>query len=373
MTRRIHILGIGTAVPAASMTQDTAAALANGFGCFNAKQQRLMKVLYRRAGVKERASVLLNPSEARSTGSRQNFFPDARNRKDRGPTTRERLKRYMQEAPPLAAASAIRALEDAQLPPAAITHVVTVSCTGFMAPGVDIRLSKLLGLRPDVERTNVGFMGCHGALNGLRVATALASSQAGARVLLCAVELCSLHVRYGWDEEGLVANALFADGAAACIVGAPSAVGAASSRSADALRVRGTGAFIIPDSEAMMSWQIGNHGFEMRLDASVPSLIANHLRPWLVRWLASNGLTLGTVGSWALHPGGPRILAGVLSGLGLPERSADISRAVLAEHGNMSSPTVLFILERFRRLGAPRPYVSLAFGPGLAAEAALIE
>ncbi len=368
MPRNSYILGIGTAVPAVSITQQAAAAFASGLGCFSAEQKHLVEVLYRRAGVKERGSVLLAAKgSGRSNGTRQQFFPNARDREDRGPSTRERLDRYALEAPPLAAASAVRALEDARLAPDKITHVVTVSCTGFMAPGVDIRLSKLLGLRPDVERTNVGFMGCHGALNGLRAATALASSQAGARVLLCAVELCSLHVRYGWDEEGLVANALFADGAAACVVGA------SSSRRGEALRVRGTGAFIIPDSEAMMSWQIGNHGFEMRLDPSVPALIAKHLRPWLVRWLASNGLTLETVGSWALHPGGPRILSSVLSGLGLPERAADISRAVLAEHGNMSSPTVLFILDRFRRLGAPRPYVSLAFGPGLAAEAALLE
>ena len=121
-----------------------------------------------------------------------------------------------------------------------------------------------------------------------------------------------------------------------------------------------------------MSWRIGDHGFEMRLEPSVPGLIARHLRPWLSGWLGSCGLTLEAVGSWAVHPGGPRVLESVTSGLRLPAEATAVSREILARHGNMSSPTVLFILERLRQLGAPRPYVALAFGPGLVAEAALL-
>jgi len=122
-----------------------------------------------------------------------------------------------------------------------------------------------------------------------------------------------------------------------------------------------------------MGWRIGDHGFEMRLDPSVPELIAQHLRPWLAAWLAPQGLSIDGIGSWAVHPGGPRIIRSVVAGLGLPEAAAEASRAVLAEHGNMSSPTVLFILRRLQQLGAPRPTVALAFGPGLVAEAALLD
>jgi prepilin-type processing-associated H-X9-DG protein len=332
-------------------------------GRYTDRQARLLEGLYRRAQVKTRGSVLL---ETGGGGVDQSFFAPATHEQDRGPTTRLRVERYAQEAPPLARAAAQRALEASAVVPAQITHVVSVSCTGFSAPGVDIRLTKDLGLSPHVERAHIGFMGCHGALNGLRVASALAAQDPQARVLLCAVELCSLHFRYGWHEEGLVANALFADGAAACVVAQ------ATGQGAPGRGLLATGACLLPDSEHLMGWRIGDHGFEMRLDPAVPELVAQHLRPWLSRWLAAHGLTIDTVGSWAIHPGGPRILRSVVAGLGLPDEATAASREVLARHGNMSSPTVLFILQRLQEQQAPGPTVALAFGPGLVAEAALL-
>lgn len=356
------IRGFGTATPAHRIAQDRAAAQAKAFGDYTGRQARLLEALYQRSRVKTRGSVLLEPG---SDGIRQSFFPASGHAADRGPTTRERLERYAQDAPPLARTASERALQAARMPAQEITHLVTVSCTGFAAPGVDIRLTKELGLPPTVERTHVGFMGCHGALNGLRVAAALAQQDPRARVLVCAVELCSLHFRYGWDEDGLVANALFADGAAACVI-------TSSDGAALGLQVRATGSCLVPDSEEAMGWRIGDHGFEMRLDPSVPELIARHLQPWLAGWLSRQGLSIGQVGSWAIHPGGPRIIRSVVAGLGLPEAAAEVSRAVLAEHGNMSSPTVLFILQRLQQLGSPMPTVALAFGPGLVAEAVLL-
>jgi predicted naringenin-chalcone synthase len=214
-----------------------------------------------------------------------------------------------------------------------------------------------------VQRVHVGFMGCHGALNGLRVAQALTGADPTARVLLCAVELCSLHFHYGWDPKKVVANALFADGAAAV-------VGAAAGP-ADAWRVAATGSCLIPDSEYAMTWNIGDHGFEMTLSTRVPSLISAHLRPWLEAWLAQCGIALEHVASWAIHPGGPRILSAVERPLGLTEEATVVSREILAAYGNMSSPTVLFILGRLQTRHAPRPCVALGFGPGLIAEAVL--
>jgi predicted naringenin-chalcone synthase len=246
-----------------------------------------------------------------------------------------------------------------------VTHLVTVSCTGFVAPGLDRDLIHTLRLAPTVERTHVGYMGCHGALNGLRVARAFTGADPGARVLVCAVELCSLHYHYGWDPEKLVANALFADGAAA-VAGCPAA---AAPRGA--WRVAATGSCLVPASADAMSWVVGDHGFEMALSRRVPELIARHLRPWLQGWLERQGVPLAEVGSWAIHPGGPRILEAVEEGLELPRSASEASRAVLAECGNMSSATVLFVLDRLRARGARLPCVALAFGPGLAAEALL--
>jgi predicted naringenin-chalcone synthase len=230
---------------------------------------------------------------------------------------------------------------------------------------VDIRLMKSLSLAPTVQRTHVGFMGCHGALNALRVACGFAGHEAGACVLLCAVELCSLHFHYGWELKRVVGNALFADGAAA-VVGVP-----ASEAPSGAWQATATGSCLIPDSEDAMSWQIGDHGFEMSLSTSVPGLIHQHLNSWLQEWLGQQDLALRDVASWAVHPGGPRILSAVEEALGLPRAATAVSREVLAAHGNMSSPTVLFILERLRQRQAPRPCVALGFGPGLVAEAVL--
>jgi len=242
-----------------------------------------------------------------------------------------------------------------------------VSCTGFHAPGFDSVLIKEVGLSRGVARTHVGFMGCHGLLNGLRVANAFLGSDPAACVLLCAVELCSLHHQYGWDAEKIVANALFADGAGALVGVAGPAGGAV-----DSYRVVATGSTLVDDSEDAMGWRIGDHGFEMILSPRVPDLIARHVRPWLERWLAGQGLTIETVGSWAVHPGGPRILSSFGEATGLDRAALEPSYRVLAEYGNMSSPTVLFILNRLLSAGAARPCVAIAFGPGLAVEAALL-
>jgi prepilin-type processing-associated H-X9-DG protein len=198
-------------------------------------------------------------------------------------------------------------------------------------------------------------------LNGLRAARAYAASDPAAVVLLVAVELCTLHLQYGWDAGQSVANALFADGAAAVVVGA-----------GDGPELAAHGSCLFADSRDAMTWTIGDHGFAMTLSAKVPDLIAAELQPWLSGWLAQHGLTVAEVGGWAVHPGGPRILDSVQRALGLPDGATAISRQVLAACGNMSSPTVVFILERMWRAAVPRPWVALGFGPGLTAEAALL-
>jgi predicted naringenin-chalcone synthase len=242
-----------------------------------------------------------------------------------------------------------------------------VSCTGFQAPGVDLELISQLGLDAGVQRTHVGFMGCHGALNGLRVAQAFVEADAEAVVLLCCVELCSLHLYYGWDPEKVVANALFADGAAALVATARPA------HPAPGLTLLASGSTVIPHSAALMHWQIGDHGFEMGLSSRVPEAVGSQLRPWLERWLQPRGLQVADIATWAMHPGGPRILQVCGAALGLEPHQLAVSQAVLQEHGNMSSATVLFILDRLRRAAAPGPCLALAFGPGLCAEVALLE
>jgi predicted naringenin-chalcone synthase len=176
-----------------------------------------------------------------------------------------------------------------------------------------------------------------------------------------------LHYFYGWDPQKVIANSLFADGAAALVVGH------AATGDKQSWRLTASGSHLFPDSKNAMTWTIGDHGFEMTLSRQVPAIIAQDLKAWLEHWLGSRGLTLSEVKSWAVHPGGPKILDGVEAALDLSADRLAASRVVLAEYGNMSSPTILFILDRLRRENVPRPCVALAFGPGLVVEAALFE
>jgi predicted naringenin-chalcone synthase len=364
----LALLGLGTAVPTTAITQAEAVQIAERLCCRTEAQAELLPSLYRHSGIQMRHLAFSPDVMAdvlQGTKNSGSVFLPRESLDDPGPSTGERMEQYIREAAPLAVEAALRALGEAAVDPGSLTHLVTVSCTGFHAPGVDIELIKQLTLPPTIERTHVGFMGCHGALNGLRVAAAFTRAAASARVLLCAVELCGLHYHYRWSPKKMVSNALFADGAAS-VVGVPPAVAPA-----DAWQATASAACLFPDSEYAMTWSIGDHGFEMTLSTRVPDLLARNVRPWLVEWLAQCGLRLDEVASWAIHPGGPRILDAVEAALELHPEATAVSREVLAKCGNMSSPTVLFVLQRLRARQAPRPCVALGFGPGLATEAAL--
>ena len=367
MSLTIH--GLGTALPPHRLSQGDAATVAARVALPeplpSPSKRRLLETLHRRSGVAMRHIVLADLLGT-NAGQEPRFFGTT------SPGTGERMRRYSQEAPPLALRAVRAALEQAQVAPERITHLVTVSCTGFQAPGVDLALMAALPLSASVARTHVGFMGCHGALNGLRVAAGFTGADPEACVLLCAVELCSLHMQYGWNGERIVANALFADGAAALV--ASGEVPAAPGPAAPGLRrLVASGSLLVPASAEAMSWTIEDHGFVMGLSPQVPALIAAHLRPWLEGWLAEHQLTLAAIGSWAVHPGGPRILSAVTEALELDPALIEPSRSVLRDCGNMSSPTLLFILERLRRSGEPGPCLAMAFGPGLSVEVALLE
>lgn len=363
----LYMHSIGIAAPPYSVAQDRAAEIARNFVCMEEKDRsQVLATIFRRTKVRRRHSVVLERADAQ--GECQSFYRPARDRDDRGPTTEDRMRHFGRSAPGLAVAAARSALESAGWEPDRVTHLVTVTCTGFDAPGVDIELIKQLGLPQGVSRTQVGFMGCHGALNALRVARGYAESEPRAGVLVCAVELCSLHYQYGWDSQKLVSNALFADGAAA-VVGSGSV--SPGSRP-DGWDLVSNGSHWMPGTEDAMTWRIGNHGFEMTLSAQVPHLIESRLGPWLGAWLAGQGLGLSDIGCWAIHPGGPRIVESVARALDLSAEAVGASLEVFGERGNMSSPTLLFILESLQRRAAPRPCVALGFGPGLAVEAALL-
>lgn len=363
----LAILGLGTAVPEAYVDQGIAAAITAGLCCRTAEHRTWLPLIYSQSGIHGRHLVFDQAviddvvNGTRHSGSP--FLPSGA-ADDAGPTTAVRMREYRRHAGRLAAQSSRLALQAAEVAPRRITHLVTVSCTGFHAPGFDLELIRRLPLSPAVARTHIGFMGCHGALNGLRVAKAFAA-EPSARVLICATELCGLHFHYGWDPQQMIANALFADGSAAMVGAGDAATGS--------WRLVANSSVVIPNSADAMSWSVGDHGFAMTLSRDVPQLISRHLRPWLMEWLASHGVTPAAVTGWAVHPGGPKVLDAVAESMDLNSEALAESRSVLADYGNMSSPTVLFILERLMRRPMAGPIVALGFGPGMVTEAALLQ
>ena len=340
---------IGTSVPSCRIEQAESARVAARLMGLTDRRERSLASLYAQSGVRSRQAVVAE------NGAGALFDADAGD----GPGTAERVERFTQAAPAMAEAACRDALDRSGTRAGRITHLVVVSCTGFHAPGVDVELIRRLGLPGSTQRTMVGYMGCHGAINGLRVAAALADANPDAAVLVCCVETCSVHFQYRPTGGAVTANALFSDGAAACVV----------SSHGDGPRLATFGSTIFPGTEAEMGWRVGNHGFVMSLSARVPRILREHAGPWLDAWLGASGLTRADVASWAVHPGGPRIIDGVRGALGLPAEAVSDAAAVLAEHGNMSSPTVLFVVRRMLERGAGLPMVALAFGPGLAGEA----
>lgn len=412
-----YIVGLGKALPRYEVEQMRAAEHAVPRCCTSEREAKLLRHLYERSEIRKRGTVLpdglteaasggngdeavsavagasrqaaaggngdgpavgeggggVGGNASHSAGAIDLLYGAASSHGELGPGTGARMARYLPAATELVGEACRRALMDASVDAGEVTHLVTVSCTGFAAPNVDVMLIDALGLRRDTQRTHVGFMGCHGAINGLRVAASIAAADPEAVVLLGAVELCTLHLGYGWDPQQIVANALFADGAASLVV---RGAGGDSPRG----RLVDSGSHVFEDSLDAMTWHIGDHGFRMTLSPEVPELIKGSLPGWIGPWLARRGLTIGDIDAWAVHPGGPRIVNYVEEALGLPGGALDVSREVLRRHGNMSSPTVLMILDEIWRGGGAawrersgRLTMALGFGPGLTVEGALFE
>lgn len=359
------LLAVGLATPQGVLSRTQATALSDLVAPASVSRN-LIDRLHERSGVSRRHGVIFDDA------GEQTFYQAPADVRAKGPGTRERMTLYERHASTLAEEAARDALGKAQVAAGRITHLVTASCTGFSAPGVDAELIVRLGLSSDVRRTHVGFMGCHAAINAIAAATAFASDPA-ARVLVVCVELCTLHLHYGDRTDQLVANALFADGAAAAVI--------AQTREEHAIRVQGTASRLFrgPAGESLadrMRWEITDHGFAMTLGKDVPDLLAGVVPAWADEALARHGLSRHDVAAWAIHPGGPRIVQALTDALQLAEpvraHAAAAARAVLLDHGNMSSATVLFMLARMLEERTPRPIVTMAFGPGLAGEMMLL-
>lgn len=344
VTSQAHLNAIGIAVPAHDVH---AAFIGWAEARLGERSRALFARMAARSGIEHRWSVLPPGPYGASPVDPGGFYHGAL------PTTGARMEIYAQAAPKLAL-EAIGRLYG----PGDVTHLIVASCTGFVAPGIDQIIARELGLGGHVERTLVGFMGCYAAVSSLRLAHHIVRSEPEARVLVVTVELSSLHLQYEQDVERLLAALVFGDGATASLVTAEPH-GFALSRPFAAT---------LPDSQQLIRWRVGDHGFVMDLSGEVPGRIGEALRDHGVREAMLGNEAPEAFDSWAVHAGGRSVLDSVEHGLGLPPEALTASREVLARYGNMSSSTLPFVLERLLAEPKRRRGIALAFGPGLAAE-----
>lgn len=355
---RIAVMGIGTAVPEYRLDQRDAASRLQEALRGEPEVARWAQRIFLQCGVETRYTCepnLLAPADdcRYIPGSAQAAFP----------TTSERMALYRRSSVPLANEAASKALRDASVRPGDVTHLIAVSCTGMFLPGIEAELATALDLREDVRRLPLTFLGCAAGLTALREAMRIVTCEPGAVALVVAVELCSIHVQPSFAKEDLFTAALFGDGASACVVGAPAERrdGTILLRDASAARFAGT--------EDLMRWTIGDHGFRLALSPRIPTLIAERAPKALARFWGDRPLPE----LWAVHPGGRAIVDAVQRVFELTDGQAAASRTILREYGNLSSATILFVLEEIRaqrrreNAGAAEG-VAIAFGPGVVAE-----
>lgn len=377
MTARI--LSIGTAVPPAVLHQNAVRDLFAAQPGIGRLSQRLVRAAFDASAIETRHTVLTDLADAlEPEGARSDAVALAPAPGDPAslpvisgdgallsPSTGTRNDTYIALAPELSARAAREALSAASVAPSEITHVVTVSCTGMYAPGPDYRLVRDLGLPTTVERYHLGFIGCAAAVPALRAAARMCAAQPDAVVLVVCAELCTLHFRIADDPDQILAASLFADGAAAAVVSADPA-----RRGERWLDLDRFATAVTDDGERDMTWTIGDAGFDMVLTAEVPRIIGREIRAAVADVIGD-----ARVDTWAVHPGGRAVLDRVESGLELPPEALAASRAVLRDYGNMSSATILFILRALLAgdgLREGETIATLAFGPGLTMEAALL-
>lgn len=285
----------------------------------------------------------------------------------------EKNQRWFDTALELCEQASRKALGLAGLKPQQIGAVVLVTSTGLATPSLEAYLAQRLGLPLSVLRLPLWGLGCAGGAAGLARAAELAQQNPGRYVLLVAVELCSLtFVRGDKSKSNLVATSLFADGVAAAVLGPASAAQPSTGPG-----VLGGFSRLLPNSYEVMGWDLGLEGLQVRFAQSIPALVEGALGPLIQDGLAGYGLSSQDVQTWTLHPGGLKVLAAYRSGLGVDEQSLEAAFCVLKKFGNMSSPTVLFVLERqMYQLERPAPGskgVLLALGPGFAAEGVVLQ
>lgn len=361
-----YLTSIGIAVPENRFDQSEIGKFMTQAMQLDYENGRKLNAIFRSSGISHRHSVLTDYGKDKDF----TFYPNTENFEP-FPSTSLRLSEYQKYAPDLCVVAVNECLlKKPDVDIRMITHLIVVSCTGMYAPGLDIDLVEKLGMRHDIQRISINFMGCYAAFNGIKVGDAFCKADPTANVLIVCVELCSIHFQKQATEDNMFANALFADGAAAILMQGKLLAGVN----------------LVPEAfhnslsfskDPQMAWSVGNLGFEMKLTSYVPEIIQDGIKKLTDEMLSKIKKDFTSIKHFAIHPGGKKILEVIEKELGLTKHDNRHAYAVLNNYGNMSSPTVIFVLyylmEALTKQEDGESILSFAFGPGLTLESILFK
>lgn len=353
------IISIGTAVPAFKHAQKDILNFMQQVYALDAVENRKLKFLYSQSQIETRYSVVPDYSHQMDEWK---FYPHSENLEP-FPNIEKRMTWYNRFAPPLSVDAIRNCIED-KIHGNEITHLITVSCTGMSAPGLDLMVMDMMDLPKNIFRTSINFMGCYAAIHGLKIADAICKTERNAKVMIVCTELCTLHFQKDPSPDNIASTLLFADGSAAVLI-------VHDEDEQEGLHLKSFYSEIIPKGKRDMAWELSSTGFLMTLSGYIPDLIEEDFEPLVRRALTFAGMGKEQIGSWCIHPGGRRIVDSIHKSLQLEAGQSDASYKVLKEYGNMSSPTILFVLKELmdsKKLSDHKPVFGAAFGPGLTME-----
>ena len=355
------IISISTAVPSFSHDQKDILRFMQEVYAMNETDKRKLKFLYHQSGIDTRYSVLPDYS---LNADDWEFYPATENLEP-FPNLELRMKWFNKTAPALTIDAIEKCIEN-KISKDEITHLITVSCTGMSAPGLDLQVMEIMDLRPDIFRTSVNFMGCYAAIHGLKLADAFCKSDKSAKVLVVCTELCTLHFQKENNMDNIASSLLFGDGSAAVLV-------TNDDFNLPGLRINNFYSEVAFKGKKDMSWELSSSGFLMTLSGYVPELIEQDFNQLLQNALQNANVDKGEISHWCVHPGGKRILTAIEKSISISPDDLCHSYNVLKNYGNMSSPTILFVLKEimnsleFRKEKKAKIF-GAAFGPGLTLE-----
>ncbi|HET9056123.1 MAG TPA: type III polyketide synthase [Chitinophagaceae bacterium] len=353
------IISIGTSVPSYKHKQEDILSFMQQVYATDDTDKRKLRFLYHQSAIENRYSVI--PDYSRSLPDWK-FYPQSENLEP-FPSLEQRMAWYYKYAPSLSVDS-IRDCIERKIHPTEITHLITVSCTGMSAPGLDLQIMDLMNLPKNIYRTSINFMGCYAAIHALKIADSICNNDKSAKVIIVCTELCTLHFQREATTDNITSSMLFADGSAAALI-------AANDDEHKGVTINNFYSEVINRGKKDMAWELSSSGFLMTLSGYIPELIEEDFKMLVENSLSKSGFYKDQITHWCVHPGGKRILDAIHKSVALHEKQLLESYEVLKKFGNMSSPTILFVLKEIMKkinFNTEQVIYGAAFGPGLTME-----